>query len=173
VVIAFGIRVEGENYDLTDLSLPWGQDALIDALATANPNSIVVLETGGPVSMPWRDKVKSIVQAWYPGQAGGEAIAEILAGIVNPSGRLPITFPANLADTPHPELPGMGIPLGHTDHDRMQRRRRSSLPLVREDRRQAAVRVRARPELHVLRLPRPAGQQRRECGRHLHRHQYR
>ncbi|MDT3684384.1 MAG: glycoside hydrolase family 3 C-terminal domain-containing protein [Pseudorhodoplanes sp.] len=112
VVIAFGIRVEGEGFDLPDLSLPWGQDAVIDAVASANPNTIVVLETGNPVSMPWRDKVKAIVQAWYPGQAGGQAIAEILAGKVNPSGRLPITFPASLAQTPRPELPGLGTPWG-------------------------------------------------------------
>ena len=63
VVIVFGIRAEGEGYDLPDLSLPWGQDAVIDAVAGANPNTIVVLETGNPVSMPWRDRVKGIVQA--------------------------------------------------------------------------------------------------------------
>ncbi|MCC6946283.1 MAG: glycoside hydrolase family 3 C-terminal domain-containing protein [Bradyrhizobiaceae bacterium] len=112
VVIAFGIRVEGEGFDNADLSLPWGQDALIDAVASANPNTIVVLETGNPVSMPWRDKVKAIIQAWYPGQAGGQAIAEILAGRVNPSGRLPITFPADLKQTPRPELAGLGTPWG-------------------------------------------------------------
>src|SRR5262249_42525016 len=112
VVIAFGIRVEGEAFDLPDLSLPWGQDAVIDAVATANPNTIVVLETGNPVSMPWRDKVKAIVQGWYPGQAGGQAIAEVLTGSVNPSGRLPITFPENLAQTPRPELPGIETPWG-------------------------------------------------------------
>jgi beta-glucosidase len=112
LVIAFGIRVEGEAFDLPDLSLPWGQDAVIDAVATANPNTIVVLETGNPVSMPWRDKVKAIVQAWYPGQAGGRAIAEVLAGKVNPSGRLPMTFPASLAETPRPELPGIETPWG-------------------------------------------------------------
>jgi len=112
VVIAFGIRPEGESYDLPDLSLPWGQDDLIEAVATANPNTIVVLETGNPVSMPWRDKVKAIVQAWYPGQAGGQAITEVLTGKVNPSGRLPVTFPAGLDQTPRPELPGMGTPWG-------------------------------------------------------------
>jgi beta-glucosidase len=112
VVIAFGIRVEGEGFDLPDLSLPWGQDAVIDAVASANPNTIVVLETGNPVSMPWRDKVKAIVQAWYPGQSGGQAIAEVLTGKVNPSGRLPITFPESLAQTPRPELPGLGTPWG-------------------------------------------------------------
>jgi beta-glucosidase len=112
VVVAFGIRAEGESYDLADLSLPWGQDDLIDAVATANPNTIVVLETGNPVSMPWRDKVKAIVEAWYPGQAGGQAIAEVLIGTVNPAGRLPVTFPADLDQTPRPELPGMGTPWG-------------------------------------------------------------
>ena len=111
-VIVFAIRAEGESFDLADLSLPWGQDAVIDAVAAANPNTIVVLETGNPMSMPWRDRVKAIVQAWYPGQAGGQAIAEVLTGTVNPSGRLPITFPAELTQTPRPELPGMGTPWG-------------------------------------------------------------
>lgn len=112
VVIAFGIRVEGEGFDLPDLSLPWGQDAVIDAVATANPNTVVVLETGNPVSMPWRDKVRAIIEAWYPGQAGAQAIAEVLAGKVDPSGRTPITWPVSLADTPRPTLPGLGTSWG-------------------------------------------------------------
>ena len=112
LVIAFGIRVEGEGFDLPDLSLPCGQDAVIDAVADTNPNTIVVLETGNPVAMPWRDKVKAIVQAWYTRQAGGRAIAEVLTGAVNPSGRLPITFPAGLVQTPRRELPGLGTPFG-------------------------------------------------------------
>jgi beta-glucosidase len=112
VAIVFGIRVEGEGFDLADLSLPWGQDAMIEAVVAANPNTIVVLETGNPVSMPWREQVRAIVEAWYPGQAGAQAIAEILTGQVNPSGRLPITFPADLAQTPRPELSGLGTPWG-------------------------------------------------------------
>lgn len=72
---------------------------MIEAVAAANPNTIVVLETGNPVSGPWRDKVKAIVEAWYPGQAGSQAIAEVLAAEVNPSGRLPITFPGPRPDT--------------------------------------------------------------------------
>jgi beta-glucosidase len=112
VVLFFGIRVEGEGFDSADLSLPWGQDAVIDAVARANPNTIVVLETGNPVAMPWRGKVKAIVEAWYPGQSGARAIAEVLTGQVNPSGRLPITFPDSLAQTPRPELSGLGTAWG-------------------------------------------------------------
>jgi beta-glucosidase len=112
VAIVFAIRVEGEGLDSADLSLPWGQDEVIAAVAAANPHTIVVLETGNPVAMPWRDKVNAIVQAWYPGQAGAQAIAEILAGQVNPSGRLPITFPVDLGQTPRPELPGLGTRWG-------------------------------------------------------------
>jgi beta-glucosidase len=112
VAIVFAIRVEGEGFDSPDLSLPWGQDAVIAAVAEANPNTVVVLETGNPVAMPWRDDVRAILAAWYPGQAGGQAIAEVLTGAVNPSGRLPITFPAGLAQTPRPDLPGLGTPWG-------------------------------------------------------------
>jgi len=112
VAIVFGIRVEGEGFDNPDLTLPWGQDAVIEAVAAANPNTVVVLETGNPVAMPWHDDVRAIVAAWYPGQAGGQAIAEVLTGAVNPSGRLPITFPRDLGQTPRPELPGLGTPWG-------------------------------------------------------------
>jgi len=112
VVVVFAIRVEGEGFDSPDLSLPWGQDTVIDAVADANPHTIVVLETGNPVSMPWRDKVRAIVQAWYPGQAGAQAIADVLTGAVNPSGRLPVTFPQSLEQTPRPDLPGLGTPWG-------------------------------------------------------------
>jgi beta-glucosidase len=112
VAIVFGIRVEGEGLDSADLSLPWGQDAVISAVADVNPNTLVVLETGNPVGMPWRASVNAILQAWYPGQAGGQAIAEVVVGEVNPSGRLPVTFPVDLTQTPRPELPGLDVPWG-------------------------------------------------------------
>src|SRR3546814_3297546 len=73
---------------------------MIAAVAKANRNSVVVLETGGPVLMPWLDKVPAVIEAWYPGQRGGEAIAYILFGAVNPSGHLPITFPEAASQAP-------------------------------------------------------------------------
>ncbi|WP_244975526.1 beta-glucosidase family protein [Mycobacterium kubicae] len=112
VAIVFAIRVEGEGVDIPDLSLPWGQDAVIAAVAAVNPNTVVVCETGNPVAMPWAEEVNAVVQAWYPGQAGAQAIAEVLTGQVNPSGRLPITFPADLDQTPRPQLPGLGEAFG-------------------------------------------------------------
>jgi beta-glucosidase len=112
VAIVFAVRVETEGFDAADLSLPWGQDAVIEAVADANPNTIVVLETGNPVAMPWRERVRGILQAWYPGQACGRAIAKILTGTVNPSGWLPRICPADLAQTPRPDLDGRGTPWG-------------------------------------------------------------
>jgi beta-glucosidase len=106
VVIVFATQWMTEGLDQPDLSLPSGQDALIAAVAEANPNTIVVLETGGPVVMPWLDKTAAVVEAWYPGARGGEAIAAVLYGDTNPSGRLPVTFPASVSQLPFPELPG-------------------------------------------------------------------
>ncbi|WP_289789581.1 glycoside hydrolase family 3 C-terminal domain-containing protein [Chlorogloeopsis sp. ULAP01] len=112
IAIVFGVKFESEGFDDPDLTLPYGQDAMIEAVATANPNTIVVLETGNPIAMPWRDKVKAIIELWFPGQAGGTAIAEVLTGRINPSGRLPITFPADVQQLPRPELPNFGEPFG-------------------------------------------------------------
>ena len=112
LAIIFAVKLDSEGFDDPDLSLPWGQDAVIEAVAAANPNTVVVLETGNPVVMPWQDRVNAIVEAWYPGQAGGQAIAEVLTGAVNPSGRLPVTFPADLGQTPRPQLPGLGTAWG-------------------------------------------------------------
>ncbi|MBV9826786.1 MAG: glycoside hydrolase family 3 C-terminal domain-containing protein [Alphaproteobacteria bacterium] len=106
VAIVFATKWEAEGHDSGDLSLPADEDALIDSVAAANPKTIVVLETGNPVRMPWKDKVAGILEAWYPGQGGGEAIANILVGNTEPAGRLPITFPAGDAQLPRPEIPG-------------------------------------------------------------------
>lgn len=109
MVIVFATKWEGEGVDSGSLALPQGQDRLISALADANPNLVVVLETGNPVTMPWLDQAKAVVQAWYPGQEGGQAIADILTGSVNPSGRVPITYPASIDQYPRVALPGLGL----------------------------------------------------------------
>lgn len=106
IVIVFVNQWSGEGFDQPDLALPEGQDALIDAVAAANPNTIVVLQTGGPVLMPWLDKTAAVLQAWYPGIKGGDAIASVLFGETNPSRRLPITFPASEQQLPRPKLDG-------------------------------------------------------------------
>ncbi|MGA2571586.1 MAG: glycoside hydrolase family 3 C-terminal domain-containing protein [Terracidiphilus sp.] len=102
VAIVFAVLHASEGLDLKTLSLSKEQDALIEAVAAANPRTIVVLESGGAVLMPWIDKVSAVVEAWYPGIRGSEAIANLLFGDVNPSGRLPLTFPKSEADLPHP-----------------------------------------------------------------------
>ena len=107
VVIVFGTQWAGESFDVP-MALDGQQDALIDAVASANRNTVVVLETGGPVAMPWIDKVGAVVEAWYPGSAGGAAIANVLTGKVNPSGRLPVTFPRGVDQLPDPAAPHSG-----------------------------------------------------------------
>jgi beta-glucosidase len=90
--------------DLPNLSLPDSQDALIEQVAAANPRTIVVLETGTAVTMPWIDQVSAVLEAWYGGSKGAEAAANILFGDINPSAKLPMTFPRREADLPHPEI---------------------------------------------------------------------
>ena len=104
VAIVFAYQWEAEGLDLPNLSLPDGQDALIEKVAAANPRTIVVLETGTAVTMPWADKVKGIVEAWYSGSSGNKALANVLTGIVNPSAKLAMTFPKSEADLPHPKI---------------------------------------------------------------------
>jgi beta-glucosidase len=104
VAIVFAYQWESEGMDLDNLSLPDRQDDLIARVAAANPHTIVVLETGSPVTMPWADKVSGILEAWYAGSRGAEAVARVIFGEVNPSAKLPITFPKSEADLPHPIL---------------------------------------------------------------------
>jgi beta-glucosidase len=107
VAIVFVEQWMSEGQDAATLSLPGKQNELVAAVAAANPNTIVVLENGGPVSMPWASQVKAIVESWYPGIGGGQAIANVLFGRVNPSGKLPVTFAATEADLPHPQVTGL------------------------------------------------------------------
>ena len=101
VAIVFAYQWESEDMDLDSLSLPEHQDDLIAKVAAANPHTIIVLETGGPVTMPWADHVSAILEAWYAGSRGSDAVANILFGDVNPSAKLPLTFPRSEADLPH------------------------------------------------------------------------
>jgi beta-glucosidase len=100
VAVIFASNKDTEGIDRSSLALPGDQDALISAVAAANPHTVVVLDTGGPVLMPWLDQVAGVLEAWYPGEEDGNAAAAVLYGDVDPSGRLPITFPKSLADTP-------------------------------------------------------------------------
>lgn len=106
VVIVFAQQWTGEAFDAVSLALPDRQDALLGAVLATHPRAVVVLETGGPVTMPWLGQAGAVLQAWYPGTAGGEAIARVLFGDVNPSGRLPATFPASESQLPRPVLDG-------------------------------------------------------------------
>ena len=109
IVFASDLRVEGG--DQPSLALPGDQDRLIVAIAKANPHTIVVLNTGGPALMPWNEQVGAVLEAWYPGQANGVALAAVLFGDVNPSGRLPMTFPvsdAQSATASAERWPGVG-----------------------------------------------------------------
>jgi beta-glucosidase len=107
IAIVFANQPMHEGMDAATLSLPNNQDALVDAVAAANPNTIIVLETGGPVSMPWIQHVKGVVEMWYPGIGGAQALANILFGEVNPSAKLPVTFAKDDAQLPHPVVPGL------------------------------------------------------------------
>jgi beta-glucosidase len=111
VAIVFVYRWMSEGQDLPNLSLPDNQDALIERVAEANPRTIVVLETGTAVVMPWIDKVAGVMEAWYAGSKGADAVANVLFGNVNPGAKLPMTFPLSVADLPHPDL--IKPPPGH------------------------------------------------------------
>ncbi|MEU8518289.1 glycoside hydrolase family 3 C-terminal domain-containing protein [Streptomyces sp. NPDC048577] len=104
VVVATTERVESEGFDREHLALPGHQDDLVRAVAAANPNTVVVVNAGSPVEMPWREEVAAILLAWFPGQEGGTALAEVLSGAAEPGGRLPTTWPVALAGVPVSEV---------------------------------------------------------------------
>lgn len=112
VAIVFVSQWESEGMDVPSLNLtdvihnpPIDQDALVSAVAAANPHTIVVIESGGAIVMPWLSQVSAVLEAWYPGQSGGPAIADLLFGKTDPSGKLPITFPASVDQLPRPAIP--------------------------------------------------------------------
>lgn len=110
---------ETEGVDRWGLALPGRQDELVQAVVRANPNTVVLLQTGGPVLMPWLGEVPAVLQAWFPGQEAGYALADVLLGQADPGGRLPQTFPARLEDDPtHPEQPDRQYPgeEGHVEY---------------------------------------------------------
>lgn len=109
VAIVFATQWSAESVDLPHMQLPDNQDRLIAGVAKANPKTVVVLETNGPVELPWLKAVPAILQAWYPGIRGGEGIAALLTGKVNPSGRLPVTWPTDVSQLPRPHVNGLGF----------------------------------------------------------------
>ncbi|WUL07495.1 glycoside hydrolase family 3 C-terminal domain-containing protein [Streptomyces sp. NBC_00354] len=104
VVVATTEGVESEGFDRRDLALPGRQDDLVRAVAAANPNTVVVVNAGSPVELPWRDEVAAVLLTWFPGQEGGAALADVLLGHAEPGGRLPTTWPARFADAPVTEV---------------------------------------------------------------------
>ncbi|WP_081898644.1 beta-glucosidase family protein [Herbidospora cretacea] len=100
VVVGTSKEVESEGFDRTSLRLPGRQDELVAKVAAANPRTVVVVNAGSPVEMPWRDEVAAILLTWFPGQEGGHALADVLTGAAEPGGRLPTTWPAALGDCP-------------------------------------------------------------------------
>src|SRR5262249_52728241 len=109
VAIVFVTQPMSEGRDAPSLALPDNQDALVNAVAAANPRTCVVLETGGPVGMPWVGRVGAVLAPWYPGTRGAGALAGILSGAPTPSARLPVPSPRSDADLPHPHLAGSEI----------------------------------------------------------------
>lgn len=126
VVVGMDSEWETEGRDRDQFGLPPGQDELIEAVVAANPNTVVVVNAGSPVAMPWAERVPAIAWLWYPGQDGGHALAHVVAGDVDATGRLPVTIPHRLEDTPaflhHPgergqERYGEGVFIGYRWYD--------------------------------------------------------
>jgi beta-glucosidase len=126
VVIGSAEGTESEGYDKETMALPGRQDELVRRVAAANPNTVVVVNTGMPVLMPWAEQVAAVIQVWFPGQAFGEALADTLLGFAEPAGRLPVTVPREEVDSPvlraHPEAGDLiyaeGLLVGYRGYDR-------------------------------------------------------
>jgi beta-glucosidase len=117
-VVVVSDDTESEAADRPSLSLPSAQDELISAVAAANPRTVVVIDAGAPVAMPWLGKVAAVMDAWYPGQTNGTALAKVLFGQANPSGHLPVTFPRSLSQVPASttaEFPGNGSAVHYSE----------------------------------------------------------
>jgi len=130
VIVGLDSEWESEGYDRANMDLPknGSQDRLVEEVFRANANTIVVVQAGSPVRMPWADKVPAILQAWYQGQEAGNALADVLFGLVNPSGKLPTTFPVRLEDNPtyhnwpgenKQSVYGEGIFIGYRHYERL------------------------------------------------------
>ena len=126
VVVGSAEGTESEGSDKASMALPGRQDELVRRVAAANPNTIVVVNSGMPVLLPWAEEVAAVMQVWFPGQAFGEALVETLLGTVEPSGRLPVTMPHDEADSPvlhtSPEAGDLvyteGLLVGYRGYDR-------------------------------------------------------
>ena len=153
VVVGTTDEVESEGFDRTSLALPGRQDELVRRVVAANPRTVVVVNAGSPVELPWADDVAAVLLAWFPGQEAGHALADVLLGATEPGGRLPTTWPVAAADCPVLSVTPVdgvlrydeGVFIGYRAWERIWRG--------------AAVRVRARARLHQLGLrgPQPCG----------------
>ena len=126
LIVGSAASTESEGYDRDNIDLPGRQDDLVEAMLAANPNTIVVVNAGAPMAMPWIDKARAVMLAWLPGEEGPDAMADLLFGVVSPSGRLPVTFPKRIEDNPsYPYYPGgdqahygEGLFVGYRHYDR-------------------------------------------------------
>ena len=142
VVVGTTAEVESEGFDRTTLALPGRQDELVRRVNEAQPRTIVVVNSGAPVLLPWLDEVPAVLLCWFPGQEAGNALADVLLGAAEPGGRLPMTWPASEDGLPSVTPVDGVLRLRRGPGDRLPRRRR------------AAAAVRPRPRLHDLGLPR-------------------
>lgn len=171
VIVGLDAEWESEGYDRQTMDLPsdGSQDRLIEAVVAANPNTVVVNQSGSPVTMPWADRVPAILQAWYQGQEAGNALADVLFGLKNPSGKLPVRPPpthpplianpttVHLPQAPrgHPRLPQLA---GREPRSRLRRGPLHRLPALRPRARPAALPLWPRAVVHAVRVRAAAAQ---------------